>query len=74
MWDVEGGAGWGSCVDYLPGSTRPSNVKEGRSSSLQARSESLNLERKAETWEMWLLVRGGGGEVDISVKANFLGM
>ena len=28
MWDVEGGGGWGSGVDYLPGSTRPSSVKE----------------------------------------------
>jgi hypothetical protein len=30
MWDVEGGGGWGSGVDYLPGSTRQSSVKEGR--------------------------------------------
>ena len=29
--------------------------------TLQARSEGLNLERKAETGEMWLLVRGRGG-------------
>src|SRR3989337_1726725 len=28
MLDVEGG-GWCSGVDYLPGSTRPSSVKEG---------------------------------------------
>ena len=27
---------------------------------LQARSEGFNLERKAETGEMWLLVRGRG--------------
>ena len=27
---------------------------------LQARSEGLNLERKVETGEMWLLVRGRG--------------
>ena len=39
---------------------------------LQARSEGFNLERKAETWEMWLLVRGRGGEVDISVEAENL--
>ena len=29
MWDVEGG-GWGSGMDYLPRSMRPSSVKEGR--------------------------------------------
>ena len=28
--------------------------------TLQARSEGFNLERKAETGEMWLLVRGRG--------------
>ena len=38
---------------------------------LQARSEGFNLERKAERGEMWLLVRGGGGEVDISAEAEF---
>ena len=32
----------------------------GEEATLQARSEGFNLERKAETWEMWLLVRGGG--------------
>ena len=31
MWDVEGGGGGGgSGVDYLPGSMRPSSMKEGR--------------------------------------------
>ena len=39
---------------------------------LQARSEGFNLERKAETGEMWLLVRGRGGEVDISAEAENL--
>ena len=39
---------------------------------MQARSEGFNLERKAETGEMWLLVRGRGGEVDISVEAKNL--
>ena len=39
---------------------------------LQARSEGFNLERKAETGGMWLLVRGGGGEVDISAEAENL--
>ena len=49
MWDVEGG-GWGSGVDYLHGSTRLRSVKEGRrqGGGAQARSEGLNLERKAE--------------------------
>ena len=40
--------------------------------ALQARSEGFNLERKAETREMWLLVRGTGGEVDISAEAENL--
>ena len=31
-----------------------------RGATLQARSEGFNLERKAETWEMWVLVRGRG--------------
>ena len=31
-----------------------------RGATLQARSEGFNLERKAETGEMWLLVRGRG--------------
>ena len=31
-----------------------------RVAALQARSEGFNLERKAETGEMWLLVRGRG--------------
>ena len=39
---------------------------------LQARSEGFNLERKAEIGEMWLLVRGRGGEVDISAEAKNL--
>ena len=40
--------------------------------ALQARSEGFNLERKAERGEMWLLVRGRGGEVDISAEAKNL--
>ena len=40
--------------------------------ALQARSEGFNLERKAETGEMWLLLRGSGGEVDISAEAENL--
>jgi hypothetical protein len=37
----------------------------------KASSEGLNLERKEEPVEMWLLVRGGGGELDISAVAKF---
>ena len=46
-------------------------MKEGpdEEAALQARSEGLNLERKAETREMWLLVRVGG---DISTEAEIL--
>ena len=49
-------------------------MKEGRGeeAALQARSEGFNLERKAETGEMWLLIRGRGGEVDISTEAKNL--
>ena len=39
---------------------------------MQARSEGFNLERKAERGEMWLLVRGRGGQVDISAEAENL--
>ena len=48
-------------------------MKEGRrrgGAALQARSEGFNLERKAEIGEMWLLVRGRGGEVDISAETE----
>ena len=49
-------------------------MKEGAGEevALQARSEGFNLERKAEIGEMWFLVRGRGGEVDISAKAENL--
>ena len=43
-----------------------------RGAALRARSEGFKLERKAETGEMWLLVRGRGGEVDISAEAENL--
>ena len=39
---------------------------------LQATSEGFNLEWKVETGEMWLLVRGRGGKVDISAEAENL--
>ena len=35
-------------------------MSPARGAALQARSEGFNLERKAETGEMWLLVRGRG--------------
>ena len=38
----------------------------------RCKSEGFNLERKAETRKMWLLVRGRGGEVDISAEAKNL--
>ena len=49
-------------------------MKEGRreEAALQARSEGFNLERKAETGEMWLLVRGGGEEVYFSMETENL--
>ena len=43
-----------------------------RWAALEARSECFNMERKAEIGEMWLLVRGRGGEVDISAEAKKL--
>ena len=43
----------------------------GEEAALQTRSEGFNLERKAETGKMWLLVRGSG-EVDISMEAENL--
>ena len=56
MWKEEedGGRAWITCLD-----------RRGRA----AKSEGFNLERKVETGEMWLLVRGQGGELDISVEA-----
>ena len=47
-------------------------VASEKVAALQARSEGFNLERKAETGEMWILVRGGSGEVDISAEAENL--
>ena len=44
----------------------------GEGAVLQERSEGFNLERKAETGEMWILVRGRGGKVDISAEAENL--
>ena len=44
----------------------------GEEAALQARSEGFNLESKAKTGEMWLLVRGRGEEVDISAEAKNL--
>ena len=45
---------------------------EQREGGSPARIGGFNLERKAETGEMWLLVRGRGREVDISAEAENL--
>ena len=47
-------------------------VTDEEAAALQARSEGFNLERKAKTGEMWLLVNGRDGELDISAKAENL--
>ena len=72
MWKEEedGGRVWITCLDRR-GRAAWRRVT-GEEAALQARSEGFNLERKAETWEMWLLVRGRGGEVNISVEAENL--
>ena len=56
----------------LPAWIGEAEQRGGGSPVLQIRSEGVNLEKKAETGEMWLLVRGGRGEVDISVEAENL--
>ena len=56
----------------LPAWIGEAEQREGVSPMLQARSEGFNLEKKAETGEMWLLVRGRGREVDISAEAGNL--
>ena len=50
-------------------------MKEGRrrgGGGAASKSEGFNSERKAERGEMWILVRGGDVEVDISAKAENL--
>ena len=47
--------------DWIDGAEQHEGGAPARGAALQARSEGFNLERKAETGEMWLLVRGGGG-------------
>ena len=70
MWKEEedGGRVWITCLDRRGRATW--RRVPGEEAALQARSEGFNLERKAETGEMWLLVRGRGGEVDISAEAK----
>ena len=72
MWKEEedGGRVWITCLDRRGRAALRRVARE--EAALQARSEGFNLERKAETGEMWLLVRGRGGEVDISVEAENL--
>ena len=60
MWKEEedGGRVWITCLDRR-GRAAGRRIA-GEEAELQARSEGFNLERKAETGEMWLLVRGAG--------------
>ena len=60
MWKEEedGGRVWITCLDRQGRAAR--RRVAGEEAVLQARSEGFNLERKAETGEMWLLVRGRG--------------
>ena len=66
--EEDGGRVWITCLDRRRRATwrRVADVE----AALQTRNEGFNLERKAETGEMWILVRGGGGEVDISEEAE----
>ena len=60
MWKEEeedGGRVWITCLDRRG---RAAWRVAGEEAALQARSEGFNLERKAETGEMWLLLRGRG--------------
>ena len=60
MWDVkeeeDGGRVWITCLDRRGRAVRRRIA--GEEVALQARIEGFNLERKAETGEMWLLVGG----------------
>ena len=60
MWKEEedGGRVWITCLDRR-GRAAWRRVA-GEEATLQARSEGFNLERKAKTGEMWLLVKGAG--------------
>ena len=57
---------------WIGGAEQREGGSPARGAALQARSEGFNLERKAETGEMWLLVRRRGGEVDFSAEAENL--
>ena len=67
-WPASHPLGAGGVVTRLATTAGPTASEEA--AALQARSEGFNLERKAETGEMWLSVRGRGGEVDISTEAE----
>ena len=60
MWKEkeDGGRVWITCL-YRRGRVAWRSVA-GEEAALQTRSEGFNLERKAETREMWLSVRGRG--------------
>ena len=68
MWKEEedGGRVWITCLDRR-GQAAWRRVT-GKEAALQTRSEGFNLERKAETGTMWLLVKG----VNISAEAENL--
>ena len=68
--EEDGGRVWITCLDRR-GQAAWRRVA-GEEATLQTRSEGFNLERKAETGEMWILERGRGGEVDISAEAENL--
>ena len=73
MWKEEedGGRVWITCLDR-GGRAACRRVADEEAAELQARSEGFNLERKGETGEMWLLVRGREGKVDIPAEAENL--
>jgi hypothetical protein len=58
--------------DYMDEAAQREGASPARRRRCKASSEGLNLERKEETVEMWLLVGGGGGDLDISAVAENL--
>jgi hypothetical protein len=58
--------------DYMDEAAQREGAPPVRRRRCKARSEGLNLKRKEETVAMWLLVAGGGGDLDISAVAENL--
>ena len=56
--------------DYIDEVAHREGASPARRRHCKASSEGLNLERKEETVEMWLLMGGGGGDLDISAIAE----